>query len=152
MELICKASPYGLTHHCVPSPGADFFANQVANEKMSAWTFGSEKTGIRAGKEMLKNKTLFLVAMLLSGDGGFLLPCCNPQRVLVKLVVQEDPDPHAAVAGALLGNPHGHPKGLRGLMVPTSTAGITILVAAAASSWLRPELISFRGPTVKLNL
>lgn len=121
---------------------------------MSTWIFGSEKAGIRAGKEMLKNKMLFLIAMLLSRDGGFLLPCCNPQRVLVKVVVQEDPNLHIAVAGALLGIPHGYPKGLRGLTVPTSAAGITILVAAAAAaaSWLGPELINFPGPTVKSSL
>lgn len=101
---------------------------------------------------MLKNKMLFLLAMLLSREGGFLLPCCNPQRVLVEVVVREDPDPHAAVAGVLLGIPHGNAKGPRGLTVPTSAAGITILVAEAAASWLRPELINFPGPTVKSSL
>lgn len=120
--------------------------------KMSAWIFRSEKAAITVGKEMLKAKMLFLAAMLLSRDGGFLLPCWNPQRVLVKVVVREDPDPHTAVAGALLGILRGHPKGLRGLTVPTSTAGITILGAAAAASWLRPELINFPGPAVKLSL
>lgn len=74
-------------------------------KKMSAWIFGSEKAGIRVGKEMLKTKMLFLLAMLLSRDGGFLLPCCNPQRVLVEAVVREDPDPQAEVAGVLLGIP-----------------------------------------------
>lgn len=54
---------------------------------------------------MLKTKMLFLLAMLLSRDGGFLLPCCNPQRVLVEMVVREDPDPQADVAGVLLGIP-----------------------------------------------
>lgn len=119
---------------------------------MSAWIFGSAKAGIRAGKEMLKTKMLSLVAMLLSRDGGFLLPCCDPQRVLVRVVMRKNPSPHTAVAGELLSIPHGHPKGLRGLMVPASVAGITILVAAAAASWLGPELINFPGPIVKPSL
>jgi len=102
---------------------------------------------------MLKTKMLFLVAMLLSRGGGFLLPCCNPQHVLVKVVVQEDPSLHRAVSGALLGIPHGHPKGLRGLTEPTSTAGITIpTAAAAAASWLESELVNFPGLTVKLSI
>lgn len=54
------------------------------------------------------------------------------------------------------GGDEGRPQPTRGtqralhkLMVPTSAAGITIPVAAAAASWLTPELINFLGPTVK---
>lgn len=37
--------------------------------------FGSEKTGIGVGNEVLKTKMLVLLAMVLSTDPGFLLPC-----------------------------------------------------------------------------
>lgn len=37
--------------------------------------FGSEKTGIGVGNEVLKTKMLVLPAMVLSTDPGFLLPC-----------------------------------------------------------------------------
>lgn len=79
---------------------------------MSAWISGNGKAGIRAGKEMLKNKMLFLITMILGMDRGFLLPCCNLWLVLVKVMVWEDPDLHITATGALLGTPHGHPNGL----------------------------------------
>lgn len=59
---------------------------------------------------MLKTKVLFLVAMLLSRDGGFLLPGCNPQHTLVKVVVREDPNPSPSCWGTA-GPPARAPKG-----------------------------------------